>query len=355
MPLAIPPLRALVEPAETLAIACGGGILFSLAGFPAGLVCGSVLAVAAAALLGWPVKVPVFLARICYVVVGILLGAVVTPETLKGVAAWPASVALLVVASLVMIVATTTYLRMVHGWNSLSALMGASPGSLIQVIALSTELGADLRAVAVVQTARVILLTIGIPAALALFGLVAPAVPVGRGPGDLALLPEMLMVIVVSSIAAVVTARLRFPGGLLFGAMTASGILHGAGVVKAVLPWWIGSAAVIVLGAVVGSRFAYATFRVIVGYLGAAVGSFAVSLSVAMVFVLIVTRFFPFSIANVAVAFSPGAQDTMMVLALSLHLDPVYVGAHHVARFVVVTISVAIAARRIAGKKAGEL
>jgi uncharacterized protein len=163
------------------------------------------------------------------------------------------------------------------------------------------------------------------------------------------------LVTVVSAIAAVVTARLRFPGGLLFGAMTASGILHGTGVVKAVLPWWIGSAAVIVLGAVVGSRFAYATFRVIVGYLGAAFGSFAVSLSVAMVFVLIVTRFFPFSIANVAVAFSPGAQDTMMLLALSLHLDPVYVGAHHVARFMVVTISVAIAARRIAGKKAGEL
>ena len=38
------------------------------------------------------------------------------------------------------------------------------------------------------------------------------------------------------------------------------------------------------------------------------------------------------------VAFSPGAQDTMMVLALALHLDPVYVGAHHVARFLVVTI-----------------
>jgi uncharacterized membrane protein AbrB (regulator of aidB expression) len=50
----------------------------------------------------------------------------------------------------------------------------------------------------------------------------------------------------------------------------------------------------------------------------------------------------------VVVAFAPGAQDTMMVLALALHLDPVYVGAHHLARFLVVTISVAIAARRIA-------
>jgi uncharacterized membrane protein AbrB (regulator of aidB expression) len=41
----------------------------------------------------------------------------------------------------------------------------------------------------------------------------------------------------------------------------------------------------------------------------------------------------------------------MMVLALALHLDPVYVGAHHVARFLVVTFAVAIAARRIVREK----
>jgi membrane AbrB-like protein len=143
-------------------------------------------------------------------------------------------------------------------------------------------------------------------------------------------------------------ARLRFPGGFLFGAMTGSGVLHGTGLIQAVLPWWIGSAAVIVLGAVVGSRFANTTFRLIIGYLGAAFGSFAVSLSIATLFVLIVTHFFPFPIANVVVAFAPGAQDTMMVLALALHLDPVYVGAHHVARFLVVTFTVAVAAHRMA-------
>ncbi|MGA8358166.1 MAG: AbrB family transcriptional regulator, partial [Xanthobacteraceae bacterium] len=50
----------------------------------------------------------------------------------------------------------------------------------------------------------------------------------------------------------------------------------------------------------------------------------------------------------VVIAFAPGAQDTMMVLALALHLDPVYVGAHHLARFLVVTVAIAVAARRVA-------
>jgi membrane AbrB-like protein len=349
---ALPPLRTLREPAETLLIALAGGAAFTLAGFPAGLISGSVLAVAAAALFGRPVRVPILLARVCYVIVGILLGAVVTPQTVKGFITWPVSVALLVVASVCMMIATTSYLRVVHRWDRLSALMGASPGSMVQVIALSTELGADLRAVAIVQTTRVLLLTVGIPGGLALFGLVAPAIPTARGPAGPSSLAELAIVVAVSAAAALAVARLRFPGGLLFGAMAGSGVLHGTGLVVAVLPWWIGSFAVVVLGAVVGSRFANTTFRLIVGYLGAAFGSFALSLSIATVFALIVTHFFPFPIANVVVAFSPGAQDTMMVLALALHLDPVFVGAHHIARFLVVTFSVAIAARRIARQEA---
>jgi uncharacterized membrane protein AbrB (regulator of aidB expression) len=59
-----------------------------------------------------------------------------------------------------------------------------------------------------------------------------------------------------------------------------------------------------------------------------------------------VTAILPFRVADVVIAFAPGAQDTMMVLALTLHLDPVFVGAHHLTRFLIVTFSVALTARR---------
>jgi uncharacterized protein len=348
MPPALPPQHTLIETAETLTIALAGGLAFTFLGLPAGLVSGSVLAVAVAALLGRPVTVPLGLARICYVIVGILLGAVITPETLRGVAAWPASIALLMLCSIGMIVATMSYLRVVHRWDPLSALMGASPGAMAQVIALSSEVGGDLRAIAIVQTVRVLLIVIGLPNGLALFGLVVPALPVPRGPADVSVLGEMILLAALSSVFAIAFLRLRFPGGLLFGAMAGSGILHGTGLVHAVLPWWIGSSSVVTLGAVVGSRFANTTLRMLAGYLGAAFGSFAVSMAVATFFILIVIHLFPFPIANVVIAFSPGAQDTMMVLALALHLDPVYVGAHHLARFLVVTFAVAAGARRMA-------
>jgi uncharacterized protein len=349
-----PPSRALIDGAETLAIALAGGVTFILLGLPAGLVSGSVVAVATAALIGRPVKVPLPLARICYVIVGTLLGTVVTPETLRGITTWPASIVVVMVGAIVMMLATMTYLRVVHRWDPLSALLGASPGAMAQGIALASELGGDLRGIAIVQTVRVLLLVVGLPNGLALFGLAVPSMPIARGPAGFAVLGEMILLVTVSTTLAVAFLKLRFPGGLLFGAMTGSAVLHGTGLIHAALPVWLGGASVVTLGALVGSRFANTTPRMLVGYLGAALGSFAVSMVVATVFILIDAQLLSIPIANIVIAFSPGAQDTMMVLALALHLDPIYVGAHHLARFVIVALSVAVGARRIGPRKPDE-
>src|SRR5688572_28007475 len=156
MPPVIPPRHLILSPFETLLIAAAGGIAFARLGIPAGLVSGSVLAVAIAALAGRPMRVPSPVARVCFVAIGIMLGAIVTPETLKGVATWPLSVAMLVVATIGMIAATTSYLHYVHRWGWASAFLGASPGAMAQVIALSAEFKADLRGIAIVQVMRVL-------------------------------------------------------------------------------------------------------------------------------------------------------------------------------------------------------
>jgi uncharacterized protein len=345
-----PKPRTLIPYAETLLIAAVGGVAFTLLGVPAGLVSGSMLVTAVAALIGRPMNVPLPLAWVCFVLIGILLGAVVTPATLRGMATWPLSIAVLAVSSAVMIVATTAYLRLVHGWEPLSALLGASPGSMAQAIALSVEFGANLRGIAIVQTMRVLLVTIGLPSGLALFGLAASGIPPAP-PGVGSSLGELAVLVAASTVCAVLVQWLRFPGGLLFGAMAASAVLHGGDFVHVTLPWWLGSSAVVVLGALVGSRFANTSLGMLLENFWAALGSAAVAIVVSAAFVLVVVSLLGFRASDVLIAFAPGAQDTMMVLALALHLDPVYVGAHHLTRFLIVTFSVALAARRLARKR----
>src|SRR5262249_36585643 len=286
MPPPVSPVRELMQVMGTLLIAAVGGIGFHLIGFPGGLVSGSMLTVAVAAFAGCAVKIPLSLARLCFVLVGILLGAVVTPDTLKGIASWPLSVALLVVAAICMMTATAYYLCLAHGWDRLSALLGASPGSMAQVMALSAEFDADVRGIAIVHVMRVLLIVLGLPAGLALFGSTEPVVST-RGATEASLV-ELAILVTVSSLSALAMLRIRFPGGLMFGAMAGSGLLHGTDLIHISLPWWAGGAAVLTLGAVAGARFANTSPKILLSYLAAAFGSFAVAVAVAASFALVV-------------------------------------------------------------------
>jgi membrane AbrB-like protein len=158
---------------------------------------------------------------------------------------------------------------------------------------------------------------------------------------------ELAILIAASTAGALVIWRLRLPGGLMFGAMIASGILHGGGFIQAALPWWVAGIAIIGIGAVTGARFHGTEPRTLLRFIGAALGSFAVAIAITSLFVLILTTLLAISVADAVVAFSPGAQDTMMVLALALHLDPVFVGALHISRFLLVSLLVPVLAHRL--------
>lgn len=334
--------------AETLLIGTLGGGLFAWLGFPAGWLSGSMIAVAVAALARRPMQMPPPLARVVFVAVGISLGAAVTPETLRGVATWPFSVVMLAVAVICATFASAFYLNKLHRWDMLSALFGSMPGALSQVIAYANQNKSDLRGIAIVQTIRVVILTACLPMALAALGLVGPA-PANLQRFD-APLYELAILVVACSVIAALLQWLRFPGGLIFGAMLGSAVLHGTGWIHAVLPWWVVNAAMMALGAITGSRFANTGLRLLLQYLGAGLGSFAVAIAVMAVFAWSAISLMSFRIPDVVVSYAPGALDAMMILALALHLDPIFVGAHHVARFMLVSLALPVFVRMFGGK-----
>src|ERR1039457_1824436 len=119
--------------------------------------------------------IPLLPMRILLVLIGISLGAVVTPATLNGMATYPLSIAVLFVTMVCISVSGAAYLRVVHGWDKITAYLAAAPGGLSQVMGLAAELDADMRAIAIVQTVRVVIIAVGLPAGLSLLGLLRHA------------------------------------------------------------------------------------------------------------------------------------------------------------------------------------
>jgi membrane AbrB-like protein len=329
---------------ETLLVGAIGGAALTAVGMPAGWLSGSMIAVAIAAVGGRPMTMPAPLARVVFVLIGISLGGAVTPETLRGVATWPLSVVLLCVSMICAMFGSALYLRKVHGWDMLSGLFGSAPGALSQVMAYATQYHSDLRGIAIVQTIRVVILTALLPVALALLGMI-PAASALPQPAASDSVLEIALLVVISTSAAILAHFVRFPGGLIFGAMLASSVLHGSGLIHAAMPWWVVSAVMVALGALTGARFANTELRLLVKHLGAALGSFSVSVLIVSAFAATATYALNLNLADVVVSYAPGALDAMMILALALRLDPIFVGAHHVARFMLISAALPLFVR----------
>lgn len=172
---------------------------------------------------------------------------------------------------------------------------------------------------------------------LALAG-VAPAAPVSLGQPVASSL-GLLALLVASLVAAMLMQLIKFPASWLFGAMVASGILHGTDLVEGGLPEWMRGIALIGIGALIGSRFARMRVKTLLSHVKAALGSFAIAVAISAAFVTVIVLVTHVRFSDTIVAFAPGAMDAMMALALTLHIDPIFVGAHHLSRFVFVTIA----------------
>lgn len=334
---ALPTRKKTLQFLETLSIGTVGGVLFLVTGLPGGLISGAMLAVGIAAMLGRSMAVPAHLTQAVLVMLGISLGSLMSKQLLQHVGDYPLTVGLLALATFCTTFGSSYYLQRVHGWERTMAFLAATPGALSQIAILAIERGVDMGPIAVVQTLRVIILTAALPLILVLTGLTsasAPALPTAVAS------PLGLIGLIGASVAVSLLLRFaKFPASWLFGAMVGSSVMHGMGWIDGGLPPIVRGIALVGIGTLIGSRFSRMRLSTLLRHLTAGLGSFAIAIMITGIFVAIVAWTTHVRFSDILVAYAPGAMDAMLALALTLHIDPIFVGAHHLSRFVFVTIA----------------
>ncbi|MDQ0315090.1 AbrB family transcriptional regulator [Amorphus orientalis] len=328
-----------------LALAAIGGAAFTLAGVPAGWLSGAAVAVAVAAVAGAPVAVPNLVRQLAFLLLGVGMGSSVTPETVDQLASWPVSI-LFVLVTTVLVTATAYWvLRRVAGWDKLSAFYGAVPGALSYVVAVALSAGADMRRVALSQSVRLLFLVAVLPPLIGLFG----------GSGDTVVLPDHAeaglrdLVILFASGAAVGYALLRMgqTAGMLLGPLFTSGLLHGSGLVTTWLPAWLLIPGFLVIGAVIGTRFAGTEGREVLRLALAALAALSAGLVVALLCAVLMIEVTDLPPGQVVLSLVPGALESMTTLAFLLGFDAAYVAGLHFARFVGIVVVLPFVSRHL--------
>jgi membrane AbrB-like protein len=330
----------------TLVVATAGGVLFAILHLPAPWLVGSIVSVAVLALTGAEVALPKPLQLATFLVTGVSMGSGITPESVAGILKWPASIASLAVAVVLMVALSAAYLRHFAKWDQSTAFFASVPGALSAVLVFAVDSKADVKLVMLAQMFRIFVLMAILPAVV--MGLVPPSAAnvsarIVSNYGEVAL--EML----AGAVLGTILHRLRFPGGLIIGGMLASAIIHGTGTFSGQMPTGVLIPCQIALGALIGVRFQNMDLNLLWRMILPSAGAFLVAALVSGVASVIVAWTLHFPLGLVLVAFAPGGLEAMAMLAFALGLDPAFVGVHQLARFLGLLLLLPVMARIYGG------
>ncbi len=335
--------------ATTLLTALAGGGALALARVPAGWLSGAMLAVAVLAALGRAAIFPTPLRQFAIALTGVGMGSGLTPATLHTLARYPLSLLLMAFALAGMTAASYLVLTRAPGVSRRTAFYSAVPGALSYVFIVAEPAGADMARLAVIQLFRIFVLMAIVPI-VARIGVTIPAIAYAVDP-----IADTLVMLGLAWAVGAWLERRGLSSGTLYTAIVVSGLAHATGWAPGRFAPGAQVLAQTLIGAWVGARFVGFDWELLHRSLIAAATSFLAAFAVAAAFAWTAAYAVNLPFAETLVAFAPGGLEAMTMMAFALGLDPLYVGAHHLARFVLIGFALPFAARRIGGASADSL
>ncbi|UWR23821.1 AbrB family transcriptional regulator [Sulfitobacter sp. S190] len=328
----------------TLAIACIGAALAWLAGAPVYILLGPAFAVSVAGVAGLRTGIDPHFRDLCFVVIGLAVGAGFDRDALGAMIRWPLAFAMVVVLTWATMMACRALLARRFGYGRRAALLASAPGHLSFVIAMAEEAGDDVARISITQSVRLVMLTLAVPFIAMGFGVDMAGSLAPPGPAWSVRTVAVLFVVAVA--VGRVFMRLRVPAPLLLGAMITAGGAQLSGLSSGVMPLWLVLPAYLALGALIGTRFSGVSLRYLRDSIGAGLSITAIAVVFAGLASVPVAMALGMPAAHVLVAFSPGGLETMAAMGVVLGVVPGFVAACHITRLMVLSVLLPMMAGR---------
>ncbi|MGQ7793658.1 AbrB family transcriptional regulator [Faunimonas sp. B44] len=317
-----------------------GGIGFTLLHVPLAWMLGPMAACTIAAVARAPIAMPRFAMSPMLVVIGVLLGSGFNQKSLASVGEW--ALPLAGMAGLVIVSAAlgTIYFRRIGGLDFPTAYFAAMPGGVIEMITLGEERGGDPRAIALIHSARVLLVVSAVPFLVQFTSdtTIPSVVRTSVSAIDVPLL-DWVWLATIALAGAAFGHLARLPGKYLLGPVLVSAAFHLLGVTEVTPPFEIVLLAQLVLGISIGCRFAGASPLRILWTILLSVGATALLLSISVGLAVLLTFNSAFDLSALILAYAPGGLAEMSLVALSLQIEVAFVAFHHMVRVLLVLAS----------------
>lgn len=319
-------------------------------GMPVPLLTGPAIVTTIACLAGLPLQFPIFARNAIFLLAGIAIGATVSPASMAALARWPLAFALLAVAIVAMVLLGQQLMRRLMGVDDRSALLAAAPGHLSYVIALGEDLGLETSRIAVVQSIRLLALTLLVPFLVALSGMETGVglAPSGADSAEMSLLQTALAVILAVAIVPIVKWT-GAPAPMLLAGMAVGATLRLTGWAPGGLSHYIAYPVLAAIGALIGTRFAGTSLAELRQSAVAGLAGTTLAAVLTLLAAWAAMGIVDMPLAHVLVAFAPGGLETMAVIGAAIGANPGFVAAAHVGRLVLLSVLIPVLVTRAQG------
>jgi hypothetical protein len=331
-------LKSSLPVATSLLIGLAGALIFSLLRSPMPWLLGAIVAIAVASRFpSLPIRSPKMFSAPARAVLGITVGSAFKPEILHYLGDFISSIVLIL--PFVIIV---TFCGMLYYWkwlkfDKLTAYFSSMPGGLLEMITLGEALGANVYRVTLTQSARLLFIVFSLPFIIQSLSHVSLDGRGGMTQPFLQSSPHDMIIITLCALLGWWGAmKLKIPGGTMIGPMFLGAIIYGSGWVSSRPPSEVIRFIQLILGTTVGFVFVGVSFKEIVKVMLQTLGYFIVLACVASLFILFVHWMTPFPLISIMLAFSPGGQSEMNLIAIIVGANLPYVALHHIVRLLLV-------------------
>lgn len=327
----------------THAIAAAGVAAFHAASLPLPWLLGPITACLVAALCGVQMRSVGMVNNAMRSILGVAVGATFTVSVVVSMAGmWTT---LLLVPAMVALIGLVgvPYFQRLWGFDFATSYYSAMPGGLQDMLLFGEEAGGDLRALSLIHATRVMVIVAALPFILKGYWGVDLSNPPGAPAASLPW-PQLALMVFAGLAGWRIAKRVGLFGASILGPMILAGVLALAGALQHRPPAEAIWAAQFYIGMIVGAKYSGVTGKEVRRDVAAALGFCAILLVLSAAFVEAIHLFSLASPMEALLAFAPGGQAEMTVLALIAGADVAFVIAHHVLRIVTVIVGAPVAA-----------
>jgi membrane AbrB-like protein len=334
----------MIQIAYTFAIALVGVAIFIGLSLPLPWLLGPIIACLFAALAGVPMQGIKLLNDGMRTVLGVAVGATFTTTLIFSMAGmWPTLLLIPVMTGCIGLLGVP-YFQRVWKFDFATSYYATMPGGLQDMLAFGEEAGANVRSLSLIHATRVLVIVVAVPILLHSIWGADLSNPPGAPASTIA--PSQMLIMVFCALAGWRIAKMvgmfgaSILGPLILAAIAALlGILQHRPPAEAI---WM---AQFFIGMGVGVKYVGITMAEVRRDMVAGVGFCGILIVLTLVFVEVIYNLGLAPGMEVLLAFAPGGQAELTVLALIVGADMAFVIAHHVLRIFIVILGAPLFAR----------